>query len=724
VVQTITSSVVYSSGSNIFGNSLGNSQVFTGSVLITGSLTIAGASSATSYSGTTIYGSTVVCSPVGKFTSCLDLGGALTGTSATFSSVVTAGTSGQVFKTGNAGTNSIGIQFINTGGNSFIGLSNSGGTGYLSGTAYAFNIQTEGAQDLQFGTNNANRLIIHSTTGAATFSSTITGTTIYGSTAVCSSVGKFTTCLDLGGALTGTSATFSGNLAGSGYFLASSITGLVTIQGNAGGNAFNQSQGLAIGWNYSAGGGEVAFSSNKGAGSVGGFKFYDWNGTTATQLLSILPSGAATFSSSVTAANLILNGTTTTALDLTSGTFSYGLDLNNNVFLRQKNVSGTLGLLLGMSVDDNLYVRGFSGVNIQVNNGTTALALTSTGNVGIGTAQTGGAITRQLEVYNTQGATTSNTYFRISGGAGGAYGGNQYIEFTQNDHGNTGVHIITGKIQVQSDPDGAGYAYGSMQFYTKGAAGNSSAVERMRITNAGDVGIGTTTPCTMLHVQGQATIGCSTYRTRIDGSSAGTSISFGTLACSNFLGKIGTYSSAYILDSNNGDISFRFGNCEKAYINSSGSIARKGFDSHTSGQWYKIPFYMGKSNGVGSTDTQCLVIINNNDAFYHLHFTIEYGSRLQGVSDQSTQTSLRSYGVNRFNSSTATVNDAYLITGGSGCAINTHAPVTVAIVGSCMSVVKVDFSSSIGNSSFVWGQVKIWSVESLTGKITISNNFY
>ena len=92
----------------------------------------------------------------------------------------------------------------------------------------------------------------------------------------------------------------------------------------------------------------------------------------------------------------------------------------------------------------------------------------------------------------------------------------------------------------------------------------------LTINESGSVGIGTSTPCTMLHVQGQATIGCSTYRTRIDGSSAGTWISFGTLACSNFLGKIGTYSSAYILDSNNGDISFRFCNCEKAYINSSG----------------------------------------------------------------------------------------------------------------------------------------------------------
>jgi len=38
-VQQVTSSIVYSSGSNIFGNSLGNTQQFTGSVSVTGSLT-------------------------------------------------------------------------------------------------------------------------------------------------------------------------------------------------------------------------------------------------------------------------------------------------------------------------------------------------------------------------------------------------------------------------------------------------------------------------------------------------------------------------------------------------------------------------------------------------------------------------------------------------------------------------------------------------------------
>lgn len=42
VVQTITSSVEYSSGSNVFGNSVSNTHRFTGSLLVTGSATITG----------------------------------------------------------------------------------------------------------------------------------------------------------------------------------------------------------------------------------------------------------------------------------------------------------------------------------------------------------------------------------------------------------------------------------------------------------------------------------------------------------------------------------------------------------------------------------------------------------------------------------------------------------------------------------------------------------
>jgi hypothetical protein len=51
-VQQVTSSVVYSSGSNVFGNDLGNTQQFTGSMLVTGSLAVAGAGWGIAGSGT------------------------------------------------------------------------------------------------------------------------------------------------------------------------------------------------------------------------------------------------------------------------------------------------------------------------------------------------------------------------------------------------------------------------------------------------------------------------------------------------------------------------------------------------------------------------------------------------------------------------------------------------------------------------------------------------
>ena len=63
-VQTVTSSIVYSSGSNIFGNLLGDSQKFTGSVLITGSLTNVGTSC---FTGTTTIGSDILLTAANPF---------------------------------------------------------------------------------------------------------------------------------------------------------------------------------------------------------------------------------------------------------------------------------------------------------------------------------------------------------------------------------------------------------------------------------------------------------------------------------------------------------------------------------------------------------------------------------------------------------------------------------------------------------------------------------
>jgi hypothetical protein len=96
------------------------------------------------------------------------LTGALNGTSAVFSG------SSEVLKINGAGTSTIYETFNNNGGNYYVGISSSTGTGLVSGaSAYAMAIVTESARDLILATNNTTRLTLAST-GAATFSSSVT----------------------------------------------------------------------------------------------------------------------------------------------------------------------------------------------------------------------------------------------------------------------------------------------------------------------------------------------------------------------------------------------------------------------------------------------------------------------------------------------------------------------------------------------------------------------
>jgi len=144
------------------------------------------------------------------------------------------------------------------------------------------------------------------------------------------------------------------------------------------------------------------------------------------------------------------------------------------------------------------------------------------------------------------------------------------------------------------------------------------------------------------------------------------------------------------------------------------------YQKHTDGYWYKIPFRVDKNSGSGTANTFCIVDINNMDVFNEFIVNIDYGARLQGISDQTTNISSRMYGVNRFNGGDPVVTESSIPIGGSGN-INTHAPITVAVVNNCRVVVKVDFSSGPSFSSFVWGEIRVFSVENLNSRLSVTN---
>jgi hypothetical protein len=143
VVQTVTSSIVYSSGSNIFGSALGDRQTFTGSVNITGSLSLNNIAIPTSASLASTY------LPLAGGT----LTGALSGTSATLSSSLTIG------NTFNINTEAW-IRFL--------------GNNVLLADGDFTILQTSGTGLMRFRNNSAQNLLTLANNGAATFSSSVT----------------------------------------------------------------------------------------------------------------------------------------------------------------------------------------------------------------------------------------------------------------------------------------------------------------------------------------------------------------------------------------------------------------------------------------------------------------------------------------------------------------------------------------------------------------------
>jgi len=173
----------------------------------------------------------------------------------------------------------------------------------------------------------------------------------------------------------------------------------------------------------------------------------------------------------------------------------------SNLILNYNDVSTMQLTCLGTPI----LTAGNTGNTVLASRTNTDIILSpnGTGNVGINTTEP----QRKLDSYTAGGAALGNNYVRFGVGAAGAYGGNNHLEFSYNDYGNLGGRAfdnILAKIEGNTDlvtPTDVG---GILVFSTKARGGTylTAPIERMRITHAGNVGIGITNPAYKLQIYG------------------------------------------------------------------------------------------------------------------------------------------------------------------------------------------------------------------------------
>ena len=440
--------------------------------------------------------------------------GALSGTSATFSNTST-------FKaTGNAYTNGSIILQNSTGASSTY-ITNAGGIFYLSN-------------------NGTNDHLTISSTGAATFSSTVnaggaiktSGQNLVNEASVLKFSQESSTVSQIAayGATTGTAGTLniimkSSDASVNNVALSFASTGAATFTGN---NATNTTENASVSWNDSNANLMGKIVGYRGAnGNDGNLRFYTSN--TPTLALTLASTGAATFSSSVTAGSLIKstnagagfrhfynNGTGNIEMSQRSDgklqIYAYNGTAYSDILLGIDGATGGGNVGIGttspsyklhVSNAANGFISRFTGgtssdVNIGIfgntaaafgsigtesnhpfnlfTNGVDRVSITTGGNVGIGTNSPSQQLSLKMlagtsaKTYTTDEQATFAFYYTSDSGLP------RYLDIAA---------VATG--------DGSSLGGSNIRFLTQTVSATPNATERMRITSGGNVGIGTTT---------------------------------------------------------------------------------------------------------------------------------------------------------------------------------------------------------------------------------------
>lgn len=264
---------------------------------------------------------------------------------------------------------------------------------------------------------------------------------------------------------------------------------------------------------------------------------------------------------------------------------------------------------------------------------------------------------------------------------------------------------------------------------------STNSTERMRIDSSGNVGIGTTSPSGKLNVFGAtglpATSGTTfTGTMRLQVAGYGTTLDFGAEGPST--GKqwiqatdAGDLSVTYplLLNPNGGNVGIGTTSPEtklevRGSIASGTGTAPTQLTYDTSGLIRAFVHNFNEEKNTASARNVTFVDVSGLGNFHQAMFYVQYGTRLQSVSDSTTGAVVRTYGVNRFNGGTLQVTETNAIAGSSNSV--THALITVEIVSNTQYRLRVEFSSTLGPSSFVTGLINGFAVGDSFPSITFA----
>ena len=352
------------------------------------------------------------------------------------------------------------------------------------------------------------------------------------------------------------------------------------------------------------------------------------------------------------------------------------------------------------------------------------------GSVGIGTA----GPNARLTVW-TPGAAGTQQGVRVNNPAGfDTAGTGPSIIFSQDRSAAEDyqmANIFSGNAYAASSV--AGY----LGFGTR--SGSANPAERMRITGAGSVGIGTTAPQSLLHISGgtpaftidntaHVVTSRLAFRNTVAGRASGSAweiqsiLNDGGGLSTDY--EIGDLAFAGLSSTGSGTLSERMrltkaGNVGIGTTNPGKTLDVNGNIGFTSLKPSgvanaHISYFNTSRTTTGVIETQNLYKIDPSAVpFSEGIIEVTYGTRIQGVSDAVTGVVKKLFGYNKFNSGQVAVTAATVLAEDANSAA--HISIAAAVVGSGASayiVLRLTFSASATSSSFAWGEVKIFELES------------